>query len=172
MANHQFGLYRSYATINLPASSACNDSAENWADARAPSCFKVRKSSRTARSRRRGLSFPDRGQVIFPACAARAALKATLGKAPTEHWIVGSNDVVMNIAGHVAHSAAHRCIAPLRTRCRHHDSQRVARTFDGDRYDALHAFQSGFQGSRSWKTGKHCYKSATPCTKKQQWSRV
>ena len=41
MANHQFGLCRSCATIDLPASSACNDSAENWADARAPSCFKV-----------------------------------------------------------------------------------------------------------------------------------
>ena len=33
MANHRFGLYRSCATIILPASSACNDSAENWADA-------------------------------------------------------------------------------------------------------------------------------------------
>ena len=47
------------------------------ADARAPSCFKVQKSSRTARSRQHGLSFPDRGQVIFPDCAARAALKAS-----------------------------------------------------------------------------------------------
>ena len=35
MANHQFGLCRSCATIDLPASSARNDSAENWADARA-----------------------------------------------------------------------------------------------------------------------------------------
>src|SRR5438552_13455291 len=93
MANHQFGLCRSCATINLPASSARNDSAENWADARAPSCFKVQKRSRTARSRRHGLSFPDRGQVTFPDCAARAALKATLGKDPREHWIIGSNDV-------------------------------------------------------------------------------
>jgi hypothetical protein len=41
MANHRFALYRSYATINPPASSACNRSAENCADARAPSCFKV-----------------------------------------------------------------------------------------------------------------------------------
>ncbi len=71
MANQRFGPYRSYGTIDLPASSACNDSAENWADARAPSCFKVQKSSRTARSGRHGLSFPDRGQVIFPGCAAR-----------------------------------------------------------------------------------------------------
>ena len=51
------------------------------------------KSSRTARSRRHGLSFPDRGQAIFPGCAARAALKATLEKGPTEGWIIGSNDV-------------------------------------------------------------------------------
>src|SRR5205823_8664990 len=98
MANQRFGLYRSYATINLPPSSACNDFAENWADARAPSCFKVQKSSRTARSRRHGLSFPDRGQVVFPGCAARAALKATLENGPTERWIIGSNDVATIIA--------------------------------------------------------------------------
>ena len=85
--------FRSYATINLPASSACNRSAENCADARAPSCFKVQKSSRTARSRRHGLSFPDRGQAIFPGCAARAAWKASLEKIPTERWNTGSNDV-------------------------------------------------------------------------------
>src|SRR5215469_11168263 len=93
MGNHRFGLCRSKATINLPASSACNDSAENWADARVPSCFKAQKSSRTARSRRHGLSSRDLGQVIFPGCAARAALKATLEKGPTERWIIGSNDV-------------------------------------------------------------------------------
>src|SRR5919198_2076380 len=97
MANHRFGLYRSYATINLPASSACNDSTEHWADARAPLCFKVQKSSRTARSRRHGLSFPDRGQVIFPGCAARAALKATLEEGPTERWTIGSNDVATTV---------------------------------------------------------------------------
>ena len=28
MANHRFGLCRSYTTMNLPASSACSDSAE------------------------------------------------------------------------------------------------------------------------------------------------
>src|SRR5436190_16924025 len=93
MGNRRFGLYRSYATITLQASSACNDSAENWADARAPSCFKARKSSRTARSRRHGLSYPDRGQVVFPGCAAKAALKATSEKGPTERWIIGLNDV-------------------------------------------------------------------------------
>jgi len=63
------------------------------AGARAPSCFKVQKSSRTARSKRNGLSFPDRGRAIFPACAARAAFKATLEKDPTDGWIIGSNDV-------------------------------------------------------------------------------
>ncbi len=36
---------------DLPAWLACNDSAEDWADARAPLCFKVQKSSRAARSR-------------------------------------------------------------------------------------------------------------------------
>jgi hypothetical protein len=92
-AEPRFALYRSYATINLPASSAGNDSAENCADARAPSCFKVQKSSRTARSRRHGLSFPDRGQAIFPGCAARAAFKASLEKGPTERSNTGSNDV-------------------------------------------------------------------------------
>src|ERR1700731_1179204 len=93
MAYHPFGLCRPCATINLPASSACNDSVEDWADAKAPLCFKVQKSSRTARSRRHGLSFPDQGQVICPGCAVRAALKATLEKGPTERWIIGSNDV-------------------------------------------------------------------------------
>src|SRR5262249_8753280 len=39
-ANPRFELCRSYATTSLPASSACNDSAENWADVRGPSCFK------------------------------------------------------------------------------------------------------------------------------------
>src|SRR5215472_10948343 len=45
---------------------------ESWADAKAPLCFKVQKSSRTARSKPNGSLFPDRGQVIFPGCAARA----------------------------------------------------------------------------------------------------
>src|SRR5207302_6587187 len=103
MANHQFGLCRSCATIDLPASLACNDSAENWADARAPSCFKVQKPSRTARSRRHGLSFPARGRVIFPGCAARAVLKATLEKGPTDGWIIGSTDV-----GSCKHSVVHK----------------------------------------------------------------
>src|SRR5581483_11009634 len=67
----------------------------NWADARAPSCFKVRKSSRTARSRRHGLSFPDRGQESFPGCAVRAGLKATLEKGLTQRWITGSNDIAI-----------------------------------------------------------------------------
>src|SRR6266700_6200761 len=97
MANHRFELCRSNATINPRAWSACNDSPENWADVMALLCFRVKKSSRTARSRRHGLSFPDRGQVIFPGCVARAALKDTLEKGPTERWIIGSNDVATSI---------------------------------------------------------------------------
>jgi hypothetical protein len=42
MANPRFGLSGFYATINLPASSACSDSVENSADAKAPPCFKFR----------------------------------------------------------------------------------------------------------------------------------
>jgi hypothetical protein len=42
-----------------------------------------------ARSRGLGLSFPDRGQVTLPDCAARA----TLEKGQMERWITGSNDV-------------------------------------------------------------------------------
>jgi hypothetical protein len=80
------------ATISLPASSASNDSAENWVDARGPSCFKGQKSLRTARSRRGGLSFPDRGQTNFRGSVVRADLKATLEKGPTERWTTGSND--------------------------------------------------------------------------------
>jgi Protein of unknown function (DUF3224) len=46
-------------------------------------------------SRQHGLSFPDRRQMNFPGCAVRAALKATLEKAPTDGWIIGSNDVAI-----------------------------------------------------------------------------
>ena len=78
--------------------SACLVSVQRFhgklADARAPSCFKVQKPSRTERSLRHGLLFPGRGPVVFPGCAARAVLKATLEKGPKEHWIIGSNDVV------------------------------------------------------------------------------
>src|SRR5262249_36379826 len=88
---------RSCATIILPASPACNDSAENWADARALSSFKVRKSLRTARSRRDGLSFPDRGQLIFPGCAATAVLKANLEKDQTERWLIGLSNAATSI---------------------------------------------------------------------------
>jgi hypothetical protein len=46
-----------------------------------------------ARSRRNGLSSPGRGQVNFPGCAARAALKASLEKGgPRQRWSIGSND--------------------------------------------------------------------------------
>jgi hypothetical protein len=37
-----------------------------------------------------GLSFPNRGQVVFPGCEVRAALKATLEKGQTGGWIIGS----------------------------------------------------------------------------------
>ena len=50
------------------------------AGVRGPSCFKVRSSSKTARSRRHGSSFPDPGQVIFPGCAAKADSKETSEK--------------------------------------------------------------------------------------------
>src|SRR5215470_7372562 len=92
MANHWFGLCKSCATITLPVWSACNDSTESSADARAPSCFKVRKSSRRVGSRRHGLSFPDREPVNCPGCAVKAALQANSEKARTELWITGSND--------------------------------------------------------------------------------
>jgi hypothetical protein len=91
MANQPFGRYRSYAMIDLPASSACNDSAEKWADARAPSCLRVQKSLRTARSRRNRLSFQDPERVPFPGCAAKAALRANLERRPTQRWIIDSN---------------------------------------------------------------------------------
>src|SRR6185437_3286453 len=85
-----------------PASSACNDSAESWPDARAASCCKVQKPSRTARSRRHGTWYPDRGRTSFRGCAARAALKVASEKDRTDGWIIGSND-----------TATH-CGAPLR----------------------------------------------------------
>jgi hypothetical protein len=40
----------------------------------------VLQGSEVIEKRRDGLSFPDRGQVIFPGCVARAALKASLEK--------------------------------------------------------------------------------------------
>src|ERR1041385_4311591 len=102
MANRQSGLCRSCVTIDPLVSSACNDSTEKLADPRAPSCFKVQKPSRTERSLRHGLLFPGRGPVVFPGCAARAVLKATLERGPTDGWTTGSNDV-----GNAKHSLAH-----------------------------------------------------------------
>jgi hypothetical protein len=52
--------------------------------------LQVKKLWRTARSRRHGLSFQDRGQVVLPGCEARAALKVTLEKGRTDGWIIGS----------------------------------------------------------------------------------
>src|SRR5437773_1919118 len=93
MANQRLGLSKSSAAITPPARSACNDSSEHLADARVHSCFKVQKPSRTATSRRPGWSFLARGLATFPDCAAKAALKADLERAPTAGWIIGSNDV-------------------------------------------------------------------------------
>jgi hypothetical protein len=50
--------------------------------------LKVQKSSRTARSGRHGLSFPDRGQAIFPGCAA-GGFEGQFGKGSDgtlEYW--------------------------------------------------------------------------------------
>jgi hypothetical protein len=88
----RFGRFRFYATIDLPPSSAFNDSAGRSAGAKELSCFKVRQRSRKARSRRVGLSLPDRVQAISPDFAARVASKATLEKDRKEGWITGSND--------------------------------------------------------------------------------
>jgi hypothetical protein len=76
------------------------------ADARAPSCFKVKKSSRMARSRRRGLSFPDRERETFPGYAVRAALKANLEKNPPERWIIGSTEIIGILSGKLAVGAS------------------------------------------------------------------
>ena len=89
--NLRFGPCRFFVTINPPASSACNDSVEDWADARAPSCFKGPRPSRMARSRRRGWWSLDREQGNFPGCAARAASKERLERDPKGRWIIGSN---------------------------------------------------------------------------------
>jgi len=40
------------------------------------------------------LSFPDRGQLTFPARGARADLKATLEKGPKDGWTTGSKKAV------------------------------------------------------------------------------
>jgi hypothetical protein len=63
---------------------------------------------------------PGSGQAIFPGCAARAALKATLEKDPTQRSVIGSHDVATIIdrgsprdaAGNViATNTLERCIA-------------------------------------------------------------
>ena len=86
MANHRFALY---ATINLPASSACNRSAENCADARAPSCFKVQKSSRTARSRRTWFVVPETGTGDLSGLRGEGGFEGQFGKGSDgtlEYW--------------------------------------------------------------------------------------
>jgi MFS family permease len=56
---------------------ARNDSAENWADGRVPSCFKVQKSSRTARSIGGGVSALQ--WIVSAYTIAFAALILTTG---------------------------------------------------------------------------------------------
>jgi hypothetical protein len=69
----------------------------------------------------------------------------------------------------VAYAAPHFCLTSSRARSGHHDGEGTLGTLDSDRYDALHAFESRFEGGCRGKTGRHCYKSATPCTKMQQF---
>src|SRR5260370_104983 len=61
------------------------------------------------------------------------------------------------------------CLTSSRAGSRHHDGEGTVGTLDGDRYDALHAFESHFEGGCRGKTGGRCYNSATPCTKMQQF---
>src|SRR5258708_2451572 len=68
----------------------------------------------------------------------------------------------------VAYATPHFCLTSPGARSRHHYGERTVGTLDGDRYDALHALESRFEGGCRGKTGKHCYKSATPCTRMQQ----
>lgn len=75
---------------------AYNDFREQSMGVGAPSCFKVKRSLRTAISRRNGLSFPVRAQASLPGCAERAASKAGLGKAPKDGWITGSHDMALS----------------------------------------------------------------------------
>ena len=50
---------------------------------------------------------PGSGQVIFPGCAARAALKVSLEKGPTDGWIIGSNDAATTPGHGCMKSLAH-----------------------------------------------------------------
>jgi hypothetical protein len=63
-------------------------------DATAPSFFKARQPLRRARSRRHGLSFPDRGTIDFPTFGAKEVFKATLEKGLTDGWIIGWREAV------------------------------------------------------------------------------
>src|SRR4051812_17187829 len=92
MDNHRFGHCRRWATIIPPAWSACSGFAESSMGAKDRSCSKVRKPSRTERSRPRGLWCPDPGPMNFLDCVAKAASMAILEKDRMDGWTIGSND--------------------------------------------------------------------------------
>ena len=54
---------------------------------------------------------PGSGTDDLPGCAARAALKATLEKGPTQRWIIGSNDD--RASTDTAASVEERCLDPV-----------------------------------------------------------
>ena len=81
MAKVRFGLYRSYATITLPASSACSDSAG--------------VSGRQGTFVLQGQEAVENGKIkatwfVVPGCGARAALRTALEKGQTRHWITSN----------------------------------------------------------------------------------
>jgi hypothetical protein len=74
MAKVRFGLYRSYATVTLPASSACRDSAG--------------LSGRQGTFVLQGQETVENGKIkatwlVVPDCGARVALKTALEKGHT-----------------------------------------------------------------------------------------
>jgi hypothetical protein len=81
---------------------------------------------------------PGSGQVHFPGCAVRAALKANLEKGPTQRLIIGSNEVATKTAGHtdVDQRTQARNVMPTngpKTLCRmvlHQSQDRVAQLND------------------------------------------
>ncbi len=128
MASHRFGLYRSCAAMVLPAWSACNDSAENWADARGTFVLQGQEIIDNGKIKATWCVVPESGTMIFRDCAARAALKASLEKGPAERWIIGSNDVAaMNFRDFRSRSR-HRGHHPYKLPC--HNS-RPDRRFRG-----------------------------------------
>jgi len=86
------------ATITPRAWSAYRDFAEGSAGAKVRLCFKVPKSSRTARLRRRGSWCRDRGPAIFRAARRKAVSGAISEKDRMDHWIIGlSNHALSDV---------------------------------------------------------------------------